>query len=34
MVDKNEIKLGSVQEILLLLLWVRAIETQKKTSFG
>jgi len=30
MEDKNEIKLGSVQETLLLPLWGRAIETQKK----
>ncbi|MFH0756330.1 MAG: class I SAM-dependent methyltransferase [Bacteroidota bacterium] len=30
MKDKNEIKLGSVQETLLLPLWGRAIETQKQ----
>lgn len=30
MVDKNKIKLGSVQETLLLPLWGRVIETQKK----
>ena len=30
MVDSNEIKLGSVQETLLLPLWGRAIETQKQ----